>query len=205
MIVTQITELSKSRSKVYLDQEFAFVLYKGEMRSYQIYEGKELLEKDYQTIMQEVLPKRAKLRSMNLLKSREYTEEQLRRKLQEGFYPEEVIEEAIQYVASYRYIDDMRYAVNYITCYEKNKGRKRIEQELFDKGVSKEIIEKAWAEWEENGGKQEEQEMIKAVLKKKHYIPSAADSKERQRMYAYLIRRGYSAEEVRKAICCLEE
>lgn len=36
MLVTQVTELSKSRSKVYIDQEFAFVLYKGELRLYHI-------------------------------------------------------------------------------------------------------------------------------------------------------------------------
>ena len=73
MLVTQVTELSKSRSKVYIDQEFAFVLYKGELRLYHIKEGQQLSEEDYRTIMQEVLPKRAKLRAMNLLQGREYT------------------------------------------------------------------------------------------------------------------------------------
>ena len=67
MLVTQVTELSKSRSIVYIDQEFAFVLYKGELRLYHIKEGQLLSEEDYRTIMQEVLPKRAKLRAMNLL------------------------------------------------------------------------------------------------------------------------------------------
>ena len=74
MLVTQVTELSKSRSKVYIDQEFAFVLYKGELRLYHIKEGQQLSEEDYRTIMQEVLPKRAKLRAMNLLQGREYTD-----------------------------------------------------------------------------------------------------------------------------------
>ena len=44
MLVTQVTEVTKSRSKVYIDQEFAFVLYKGELRLYEIEEGKELKE-----------------------------------------------------------------------------------------------------------------------------------------------------------------
>jgi hypothetical protein len=94
MRVTQVTELSKSRSKVYIDQEFAFVLYKGELRLYHIKEGQQLSEEDYRTIMQEVLPKRAKLRAMNLLQGREYTTAQLRTKLQQGFYPAEIIEQA---------------------------------------------------------------------------------------------------------------
>ena len=89
MLVTQVTELSKSRSKVYIDQEFAFVLYKGELRLYNIKESEELRPEDYRTIMQEVLPKRAKLRAMNLLQGREYTTSQLRTKLQQGYYPQE--------------------------------------------------------------------------------------------------------------------
>ena len=112
MLVTQVTELSKSRSKVYIDQEFAFVLYKGELRLYHIKEGQQLSEEDYRTIMQEVLPKRAKLRAMNLLQGREYTTAQLRTKLQQGFYPTEIIEQAIAYVAGFHYIDDLRYAVD---------------------------------------------------------------------------------------------
>ena len=71
--MTKIEELSKSRSKVYIDQEFAFVLYKGEFRLYHVREGEAIEPCDYETIMKEVLPKRAKLRAMNLLKSREYT------------------------------------------------------------------------------------------------------------------------------------
>ena len=47
MLVTQVTELSKSRSKVYIDQKFAFVLYKGELRLYHIKEGEELRTEDY--------------------------------------------------------------------------------------------------------------------------------------------------------------
>ena len=115
MLVTQVTELSKSRSKVYIDQEFAFVLYKGELRLYHIKEGQQLSEEDYRTIMREVLPKRAKLRAMNLLQGREYTTAQLRTKLQQGFYPAEIIEQAIVYVAGFHYIDDLRYAVDDIT------------------------------------------------------------------------------------------
>lgn len=84
MLVTQVTELSKSRSKVYIDQEFAFVLYKGELRLYHIKESEELRPEDYRTIMQEVLPKRAKLRAMNLLQGREYTTSQLRTKITAG-------------------------------------------------------------------------------------------------------------------------
>ena len=205
MTITQITELSRSRSKVYLDQEFAFVLYKGELRSYHIREGAELSREDYEAILHEVLPKRAKLRSMNLLKSREYTSEQLRRKLREGFYPEAVIEEAIEYVASYHYIDDLRYAVDYITSQEGSRSRRRIEQDLQGKGIARETLQRAWMEWEDLGGVQDEIAMIRALLEKKHYDPESADRKEQQRIYGFLMRKGYSGEQIRKAMFLTDE
>ncbi|MDE6738359.1 MAG: regulatory protein RecX, partial [Lachnospiraceae bacterium] len=103
MLVTQISEMSKSRCRVYLDGQFAFVLYKGELRRFQIKVDHELPEESYREIMTEILPKRAKLRSMNLLQSRDYTRRQLADKLEQGDYPQECIEEAIAYVESYGY------------------------------------------------------------------------------------------------------
>ena len=200
MQITQIIELSKTRSKVYIDQEFAFVLYKGELRLYHIREGEELSDKDYRQIMQEVLPKRAKLRAMNLLKSREYTREQLRNKLAQGFYPKEIIEEALDYVASFRYIDDLRYATGFITYHEASKSRRRMEQDLQKKGIPKDVIEKAWQTWEANGGVLDEQEMIQKLLEKKHYNAESADYKEQQKIFAYLMRKGFAGEQIRKAM-----
>ena len=94
--------------------ELAFVLYKGELRLFHVKVGEELTEKAYRQIIDELLPKRAKSRAMNLLKDRDYTVSQLREKLVQGFYPEEAIEEAITYVESFHYLDDLRYAGNYI-------------------------------------------------------------------------------------------
>ena len=200
MIVTQIVELSKTRCKVYIDQEFAFVLYKGELRLYHVREGGEIPQEIYRTIMEEVLPKRAKLRAMNLLQSREYTIAQLRKKFSQGFYPESVIQQALDYVASFHYTDDLRYAVSYITCHENNRSRKRIEQDLLARGIDKRTLEQAWNQWEAEGGKQDEQEMIQKLLQKKHYNPEQADYKERQKMFAFLMRKGYSGEQISKAL-----
>ncbi len=200
MKVTQIVELSKSRSKVYIEQEFAFVLYKGELRLYHIREGEELDEEDYRTIMEEVLPKRAKLRAMNLLKSREYTTAQLYSKLVRGYYPEKVIQEALDYVASFHYTDDLRYAVSFITYNESTKSRRRMEQDLIAKGISKETIAGAWAEWEEQGGVQDEETMIRKLLEKKHYDSENTDHKEQQKIFAFLMRKGFPGEKIRKVM-----
>lgn len=204
MRVTQIVELSKSRSKVYIEQEFAFVLYKGELRLYHVKEGEALSEENYNTIMQEVLPKRAKLRAMNLLKSREYTTAQLRTKLKQGFYPDAVIEEALEYVASFHYTDDLRYAYDFINYNVSKKSRRRIEQDLQNKGIPGDTIERAWSEWQEQGGEQDEQSMIAELLRKKQYDPLSADYKEQQKMYSFLMRKGFAGEQINKALRCFD-
>ncbi len=200
MIVTGITEISKSRCKIEIDHEFAFVLYKGELCQYHVREGEEITEEAYLEIMQEVLPKRAKLRCMNLLQKREYTEAQLREKLRQGLYPREIEDQALAYVASFRYIDDLRYAEDYIRAREEVKSRFRIECDLLGKGVARETIEQAWGNWEAKGGMQDEDAMIQSLLEKKHFHPDTADYKEKKRIYAYLMRRGYSSEQIRHAL-----
>jgi regulatory protein len=197
MQVTQIEEFTKSRSKIYIDQEFAFVLYKGELRLYHIKEGENLPPDTYRTIMEEVLPKRARLRAMNLLKNREYTTAQLRGKLQQGWYPEKVIEDALDYVASFHYTDDLRYAAEYIACHEESRSRRRIEQDLLRKGISDAIIQSAWEQWEEQGGIQNEEQMIRKLLKKRNYDSEHADYAERQKQCAFLMRKGFSGESIR--------
>ena len=80
-IITQIEELDKKRCKVYIDQEYAFTIYKGELTEYKIRVNNPIDDKIYHMIKTEVLPKRAKKRCLNLLQKRPYTEYKLREKL----------------------------------------------------------------------------------------------------------------------------
>ena len=198
MTVTGITEVSKSRSRIEIDHQFAFVLYKGELRQYHVREGEELQEADYCTIMEEVLPKRAKLRCMNLLKSREYTTEQLKTKLRQGQYPEEIIDQALDYVASFHYIDDLRYAKTYVRYHQQKKSRQRLKMDLLQKGVAKDTIEHAL----EEEFASDERDKIRALLEKRRYDYRTKDAKEQQRMYQFLLRRGYKSSDILGVMRC---
>lgn len=200
MLVTQISEISKARYRVYLDGQFAFVLYKGELRQFHIKVNQECPEEIYQHIMTQVLPKRAKLRSMNLLQSRDYTRRQLEDKLKQGEYPAECVEEAIAYVESYGYIDDLRFAKNYIEYHLQNKSRKRIETDLARKGITKDIIGKAFDELGDSGLEQDELSMARELLNKKKYCANTATRQEQQKMYGFLYRKGFQSDTIGKAL-----
>lgn len=194
MIVTDIVELSKSRSRVYLDGEFAFVLYKGELRLYHIEKNAELAEEEYEEIVETVLPKRAKKRCLMLLQKKDYTEEELRRKLRAGEYPQDSIDEAIDYVKGYHYVDDYRYCKSYISCYGDKCSRQQILSRLLAKGVDKNCILEAYEEVQSMGEVVSEEELIYALLSKKHFDIAAADMKSRQKMYRHLLYKGFSIE-----------
>ena len=199
MIVTELIPLTKNRYKVYIDNEFAFVLYKGELHMYHIEVGRDISETDYEEITQKVLPKRAKLRAMKLLQKKTYTEKQLMDKLMEGFYPESLVQEAIAYVKSYHYVDDLRYALDYITYHQASKPLNRIRDDLFRKGIAKDVLEAAMVKWEEQGGENDELSMVNLHLQKKGYADNM-ERKEKQRIYAYLLRKGFSVETITKAM-----
>ena len=203
MVVTDIIELDKKRNKIYIDGEFAFVLYKGELRDFKIKVGSEIAQSTYDEIMGVVLSKRAKLRAMNLLQKKDYTEKQLRDKLTEGLYSQELMDEAIDYVKSFKYLDDERFARDYITYHMSMRSRNRIVQDLVQKGIGKDtlmpILEEIYEEAGSESGEDVELEQIKKLLIKKHYDKDM-EYKDKQKIMAFLMRRGYSMDKIRRAM-----
>ena len=166
MTVTEIEEISGKRSRVFLDGSFAFVVYKGELRKYEIEKGKELEEEVLDELQNKVLPRRAKLRAMNLLKNRQYTEKQLTDKLLLGGYSQEIARVAVDYVKSYRYVDDYQYAYDYLACYMERRSRKELEQKLLQKGISRETIDSAAGDLARDGRVPDEEALLLGLLEK---------------------------------------
>lgn len=200
MTVTQLTALGKGRYKVYIEDRPAFVLYRGELNRLGIREGEEITEGNLREIQEEILPLRAKKRAMNLLQKREYTTAALREKLRDGEYPEACVEEAVAYVESYGYVDDLRYARDFIVYNLDRKSRMRIEQDLMRKGIQKDTVRAVFEELEEEGTRQDEASMIRTLLDKKKYDAKNADVQEKQRMYAFLYRKGFHADAINRAL-----
>ena len=200
MTVTNITELSKSRVRIEIDHEFTFVLYKGELRLHKIEEGEEIEDAVYDRIMKDVLPKRAKLRAMNLLKNRTYTKAQLKDKLLQGGYPEQIADIAVDYVVSYRYVDDEQYVRDFIEYNREKKSRKRIQLDLMHKGISEQLFQDIWEEIAGDDEEVIEREQIIYWMNKKHFCPQEATFEEKQKMMAFLYRKGFSINNIRSIL-----
>ena len=135
---------------------------------------------------------RAKRRALHILERFDRTEQELRDKLAKNYLPE-VVDAAVEYVKSYHYIDDHRYAVNYLNSRGKVRSSRQVEQELlYKKGVSKAVLEAAREEAEP----QDEREQIRRWMEKKHIDPAAADQSELRRFYQFLMRRGFRSSDI---------
>lgn len=204
MTVTDIREYKvKGRFEIYLNDEFAFLLYKGELKKYNIVIGQELSLETYTDIFENVLIKRGKKRALNLLLKGDLPEKKLREKLAENLYPKECIEEIITYVKGYNYIDDARYARNYIGMNSSVKSRQVIRNKLLEKGISKEIIDEQirlyYEEDELNTGVEEK--LLKKLLQKKLKGNYDVSYEEKQKIYASLYRKGFSISKIEKVYC----
>ena len=197
MTVTKIEPVTKTRYKVYVDGQFAFVLYKGELSRYHIAEDSELEEEIYQNLRKEIVLKRAKLRAMHLLNDMVRTESQLRTKLLRNDYPPDIVEEAIAYVKSFGYINDAEYARNFIENRKEKKSKKEIYAALCQKGLPKDLIETAL---EERYADDDSIAAIEAIVRKKKFDPKSTDYREMQKMMGYLVRKGFRYDDIRQVI-----
>lgn len=198
MKVTDIESVTNSKYKVYLDEQFAFVLYKGELSRYQLTVGKELSEETYSQIYKEAVCKRAKLRAMHLLNTMGRTECQLRQKLIQGHYPEKAVEEAIDYVKSFGYINDAEYARSFISGRKDKKSRKELYMLLIGKGIKSDVLDEVFEEEYDNDDSA--CTAIKAIMVKRRYNPDEATDKDTQKILGYLMRKGFKYEDIRKVI-----
>ena len=201
--VTSIQEVDSKRRRVFINYEPAFVLYISELRRFNIKKDAYISLEDYEDII-EILNKRSKIRAMSLLKDRDYTRKKLVEKLKANGYPDECIEKAVQYVSSYGYIDDKRYAVNYIISHMTSKSRRVIEQSLMLKGVETDIISCALDECYDEMCNPDignpELDIIIKQLHSKYHNKDLNNYEQRQKVKASLYRKGFMTDNINKAL-----
>lgn len=197
MTVTKIESVTKTRYKVFLDGQFAFVLYKGELSRYHIKEQAEITTEIYANIQKDVILKRAKLRVMHLLEDMDRTEEQLRLKLKRDLYTEDMIEAALEYVKSFGYINDADYARRFIEAKQKTKSKTEIYATLCRKGIDKHTID---ATIEMCYKEVDEKEAIQKLIEKKHIQVDNMSEMEKKKICKYFIRKGFRYDDICKVI-----
>lgn len=197
MIITELVASGKTRFKVYIDYEYAFLLSAKEVKLYGIQEGHQMTDVLYSEILHEVIIPKAKLKAMDLLKSMDRTEYELLTKLRNAGFAQEACNQALEYVKKFNYVNDYRYACNYINYRKESKSLKMLQMELTRKGIEKELINQAV---EEEYGENMEEEAVRREVKKKCRNVDELTYEKKMKLSAYLYRKGYSSGVVRKVL-----
>lgn len=141
--------------------------------------------------------KQAKLKALSLLTDMDRTEVQLRQKLKQKGYEEDVVEQTIEYVKSFGYIDDAKYARRFVESRKKTKSKQEMTAILCQKGVNRELVAEAL---EECYTSEDAVEAIRHLAEKKHYSFQDSTDKEKKKICEYLLRKGFYYDDIRQVI-----
>lgn len=191
MEITDIAPLDKKRRKVYIDGQYAFPLYVSELRKYNIEAGAVLEENVYDGICS-LLMRRVRERILYLITDYDRSEQNIRQKISMAGYRGSFVDDAIDSLKEYGYIDDLRFARYYAESMRDTKGRSAfaISRSLYEKGISRDVIDTVMGELDID----EDAQILKALSSKGYNEENIRqiDDKERQKLISSLMRKGFS-------------
>ena len=184
----------KNRNKVVLDNEEKFLLYKGDIRKFKLESDQEISKVTYNEIKQ-LLYERGKERALYILDKTFKTEKQIKDKLIQGMYPEDVIKRILEFLKKYDIINDKRYASMYIEYKCKTRSGRQISQDLMIKGISKDIISESFESTDYS-----DVDSLKKIIDKRAKRYNLDDRKDLQKLYQYLMGKGYKYSDIKNEL-----
>lgn len=132
--------------------------------------------------------------ALKLITIKDRTKKEIIEKLKQKGYDENTISQQISFLEEYGYINDVNYAQKFINdCISIKKwGNRRIYTELVRKGIAKEIIESLLIE----NDNENEEEILLSEFKKRFSNSDLSNMKERRRIFAYFLRRGFKSSSI---------
>ena len=197
----KLTYKKGKQDKIHIsvDGEYCFTVDETYFLSMGIWSGKEVDCEELEEIKQTVMVRRAYNYAVSLLSRRDHSQRELMTKLSQKGYTEGA-EEAIRKLRDGGYVSDERFARLYVRELRtfKKYGKRRIEQELYRKGIDREIIREVLEETDFD-----EDELVSLIQRK--YGRYLLDEKGVAKTINSLLRMGYSYSEIRSALKIINE
>ena len=197
----KLTYKKGKQDKIHIsvDGEYSFTVDEAYFLSMGIYNGREVDSDELEEIKETVNIRRAYNYAVSLLARRDHSEKELMNKLHQKGY-DEGVEAALEKLRRGGYVSDERFARLYTRELQtlKKYGKKRIEQELYRKGIDRDIIREVLDETDFD-----ENELVSLIERK--YGRYLSDEKGVQKTVNGLLRMGYSYSEIRDALKIINE
>ncbi len=158
--------------------------------------GDEVSPAAWQRLAEESDRQRAYEKALSLLDYRAHSRRELGDKLRRLF-PPPAVEQALEAVEALGLIDDEAYAADLAEEYARSRryGAARVVNELLRRGIDRET---ARAAAEAACGDEAEETLL--CLLRERYSPLPTDRRELAKVTAALVRRGYTYEQIRRAL-----
>ena len=204
MIVTDLTPKGKRAYTVWLDGSKGGVLEKRDVSAYHLEVGAEVSAELWQKIVKEVILPRGKKKALSLLELQDRTTKELHDRLLMADYTEEQTWDIIAYVVSFGYIDEKRYAYQYVKNHARSKSRREITQALLLKGIARELIDSEYERYNEETKRRStdagaEEDAVRRFVTARVHEPEMTLEKRRKVLTA-LTRKGFSYAAIRTVL-----
>jgi regulatory protein len=146
-------------------------------------------------------------RAINMLAFRARSSAELARSLRRKGAAKELVNHAIGRLTEQGLIDDVAFAQSFTRAkvHGAQQSRRRVQQDLARKGVTREVSDKAIATVFEDEQVDQREIVEVAARKKLRTLKNVDPAVRRRRLYAFLARRGYDAEDIRRAMDAVGE
>lgn len=195
-MIMKLTYQKGKADKIHIsiDGEYAFTVDEMYFSSFYLKNGQDISPEDFAKLKEAVSIRRAYNCAVGLLSRRDHSEKELLGKLREKGFSDGATE-ALEKLKNSGYVDDERFCRFYAgeLIRMKDYGKRRIEQELYRKGVSREIVSAVLEEFDFDSA------ALADIIKRK-YLSKMSDEKGKRRAIDALMRRGYSYSEIRNAL-----
>ncbi|WP_338043941.1 RecX family transcriptional regulator [Paenibacillus lutrae] len=182
---------NKRRYNVHVDGEYSCSVHEDVLIKYRLLKGEQVDAKWLEEAIREDERHDAYLRAVRFVAVRPRSQHEVRRKLKEIGYEDELIELTINRLLDQKYLDDAEFAKIWTEqrIQYQRKGRNAVRYELAQKGLSKDEISKALSSVDEN----EELEGAMVVGRKKWKATSGETMDRKRKTASFLLRRGYTS------------
>ena len=191
----EIQKKNKARYSLYSDDVFLFGVTEDTLIHFGIGKGKEYSEKELHEIQRYEQVSLCLQQSYRYLQRRAHLKNELRTKLRQKKYPNDIIDQALEILGQKKYLDDAAFIGQFIkdALSLKKMGPLLIKQKLFAKGADRQLVEEILsASYAQN---QQTRNALSLAQKKKRSL-SGDSAKLKQKLFAFLKQKGYETDTI---------
>jgi len=180
----------KDRYNIYVDGEYAASLGADALVSFGIREGAAIHMRTLKEAVSKDNAQYAFDSAAKLLSHKMRTRAELFERLKERGIEEQAVQDALDKLAAYGYVDDAAYAKEYVqsAVLAGRWGRRAVKYKLKEKGLEQSVIDDAMAQYTEEDEKDIARKQLLAAAERQK---TGDERKQKQKIYAAFARHGF--------------